>query len=379
MITTDRIWELMARKLAAEASSAEMQELDQLLRVHPDLHVPVQTITDLWRYRAENSDVTVLEEAYNHHLNRMQEMGIAFVGPSGENSAPPAFLIEREYPSRRQRLMIWLAAACLLLIAGGLVFWLASQPGSPAEPLADKAFVNEIATRNGSRTSVHLPDGTQVWLNAGSKLTYDKQFGSGKREVTLTGEAFFDVARNPSIPFIIHTARIDVKVLGTRFNLKSYPGEQTSEAALVNGSIEVSIRERSAQRIILQANEKIVVGTNDSLQDGQQTKLSISQQEAPPPIMVVSKLNYAVTDSSLLETSWLQNKLAFKDESFRDVAAKMERWYNVKIRFADRSLETLRFTGTFETETIGQALQALQITGEFRYRFVDNKTVMISK
>lgn len=377
MMTTDRIWQLMARKLAEEASPAEIQELEQLLRIHPDLHMPVETITDCWRYRAENSDADLLEEAYNHHLHRMQEMGVAFTPQPEEGSVPPAFLIERELPSRKQRYLLWTVAASLVLITGWILFSLSARPFQEAE-IAAAVPVSEISTRNGSRTSVHLPDGSQVWLNAGSKLTYDKTFGTEKREVSLTGEAFFDVARNPGLPFIIHTTHIDVKVLGTQFNVKSYPNEKTTEAALVNGSIEVSLKDRPTHRIILKENEKIVVNadsSNDSsLTDGREIKA-----EKPAPVMVISKLEYVAGDSSPAETSWVQNKLVFKDESFTELATRMERWYGIEIGFADRSLETLRFTGTFENESISQALKALQITAGFSFRFTDNKTIIISK
>src|SRR5437588_18774 len=87
---------------------------------------------------------------------------------------------------------------------------------------------NEFFTQNGSRTNLVLPDGTRVWLNAGSRITYDKNYGITLREVGLTGEAFFDVAHNSGKPFVIHTARIDIKVLGTRFNVKSYPLDKTT-------------------------------------------------------------------------------------------------------------------------------------------------------
>ena len=119
--------------------------------------------------------------------------------------------------------------------------------------------------RQGSRTHLTLPDGTMVWLNAGSRLSYGKNYNTATREVNLTGEAFFDVAHNTQKPFLIHTARIDVQVLGTSFNVKSYPTDRTTEATLIRGSIEVSIKDRPSEKIILRPDEKLVVANDDEL------------------------------------------------------------------------------------------------------------------
>jgi ferric-dicitrate binding protein FerR (iron transport regulator) len=226
---------------------------------------------------------------------------------------------------------------------------------------------------------VQLPDGTHVWLNAGSKLTYDKEFNSSRREVTLTGEGYFDVVRNEKKPFIIHTEKMDVKVLGTRFNVKSYPNDKATEAALIHGSIEVSLKDRPLEKIILKPNEKIVVANRD-------TFLSVSngprsQKANLEPLVAIKHLTYQKEDSSIIETSWLDNKLVFEDESFKDLALKMERWYGVSIIFKDEKTAAMRFTGAFESETIEDAMRALKITATvnantFNYTLHDKKVTI---
>jgi ferric-dicitrate binding protein FerR (iron transport regulator) len=129
----------------------------------------------------------------------------------------------------------------------------------------------EVFTAVGSRTHMTLPDGTKVWLNAGSRIHYEKSFGEQGREISLVGEAFFDVASNPKKPFIIHTAKLDIRVLGTSFNVKSYPSDKTTEATLVRGMIEVSILDRPADKIVLKPNEKLIVTNKDSLAEDLQT------------------------------------------------------------------------------------------------------------
>ncbi len=382
-MSTDRVWELLARKLAGEASGAELQELDHLIRVNPELHLSMQTITDLW-YNKLPSDMGAsgLAEAYHKHLERMHQMGIPFNHPEEDNGSNNNTFLLEQHPSSRKKKIWWAAAAAALVsVIGWLIFSPSAKPPAPGEkPIAAAAEPNsEISTKYGSKTTIHLPDGSQVWLNAGSKLTYNKKFGTGIREVTLAGEAYFDVVKNPEAPFIIHTARMDIKVLGTQFNVKSYPGEKTTEASLVHGSIEVSIKDRPSEKIILKPNEKIIVSGDSIL--AQTTERTGKERSAHPAeaIMAIKNLTYQEKDSAIIETAWVQNKLIFKEESFADLALKMERWYGVKFEFSDPSLTELHFTGIFETESVQQALRALKLTAAFNFRFKDSHTVIISK
>src|SRR2546423_14261851 len=103
----------------------------------------------------------------------------------------------------------------------------------------------------GSRSKLVLPDGSTVWLNAGSKLTYNKDFGNNIREVSLVGEAFFDVMHIPDVPFVIETPTAVVKVLGTSFNVKAYPNETTTETSVIRGRVEISPRQRPGEKFVL--------------------------------------------------------------------------------------------------------------------------------
>jgi transmembrane sensor len=243
---------------------------------------------------------------------------------------------------------------------------------------------NEVSTRNGSKSKIILPDGSRVWLNAGSVLTYNKDFGGEMREVDLSGEAFFEVKslslppsgggeKERKVPFIIHTQHIDVHVLGTAFNVKSYPGDKQTETSLVHGKVEVLIHNRPEEKFTLRPNEKLVVRNEeaDTVATGKSGGASNSQ-----PLVSLSKLTYTAADSLLVETAWVQNKLVFDNESFREVAIKMERWYNVQIEFNDVKKQELRFTGVFENETIQQALDYMTITAPFHYSIQGNKIII---
>jgi ferric-dicitrate binding protein FerR (iron transport regulator) len=374
-MSVERAWELMARKLAGEASEAELKELDQLLKVNPSLHFPLQTITDLWQQKP-GSDQLELDAAFRKHLQRMKLQGISFAANNSGAEEPATFRMS-DHP-RRNKSWKLVAAAASILVAGSLIWYFSrSGPTEPVKELAKKvkAPSSEIVTRNGSRSRITLPDGSTVWLNAGSKLNYDKSFGTKLREVTLTGEAFFDVVKNPDQPFVIHTHRIDVKVLGTQFNVKSYPGEKTTEAALVKGSIEVYLHNDQSGKIILKPNQKIIVGEDSA----KQYATSPDPGKKEEPIVSVRQLTIDQKDGTPVETAWVENKLAFVEEPFADVAMKLERWYGVSISFSNQKWARIPLTGTFTNESIQQALHALSVATSFHYRFTDSKTIVIGK
>jgi ferric-dicitrate binding protein FerR (iron transport regulator) len=372
-MSDERIWELMARKFASEASVDELEELEQLLRTHPELHFSIQALTDLWQHKPPADD-QLTEAGYRQHIERMQQMGI----PIGQQTEENDYLLQgsRARPGRRRALVFAIAASLVLITATAGFFYSKPTTGQQPGDIAKVVSPSEISVKNGSKTRIKLPDGTQVWLNAGSRLTYDKDFGNRLREVTLTGEGFFDVVRNEQKPFIIHTIKMDVKVLGTRFNVKSYPNDKTTEASLIHGSIEVSLKDRPAEKIILKPNEKIVVANADTAQ--QQLIVHNTPKEHTDPLVAIKHLTYQQTDSTIVETSWVDNKLAFSDEAFSELAPKLERWYGVSIQFKEESLKNLRFTGTFKDETIAEVMQGLTITAPFNYTF-KGKTITITR
>ena len=380
-------WNLFAKKLTGEATPEELRELEILLRNNPELHYPMQTITDLWndtRYRNKKE----AEIAFTRHLDRMQDLHIDFnpitantsSGVNSTSDTTPAaqepFPETASYPWLEERSRSRRPILILSSVIGGLLlmswFYFRAPHKPQAIPLAGSHAPiptaeagNEIYTASGSRTHLTLPDGTLVWLNAGSRINYEKNFGARLREVHLTGEAFFDVAPNASKPFVIHTTRIDVRVLGTRFNLKSYPAEATTEATLIRGSIEVSINNKSRDKIILKPNEKLIVSNEDSIR--LQPAPRHKDVREPAAIVSVGKPTYERNSGAIIETSWIDNKLIFQDEGFVDLARQMERWYGVSIRFESERQEDLRFTGIFEEETVQQALNALKLTANFNY------------
>jgi ferric-dicitrate binding protein FerR (iron transport regulator) len=238
-----------------------------------------------------------------------------------------------------------------------------------------KPINNTVSTKEGDKASITLPDGSKVWLNGDSKITYE-DFRNKTREVYLSGEAFFDVAKDKTKPFIIHTRTISLKVLGTAFNVRSYDNEKETETALVHGSVEVTLRNRPDQKILLKPGEKLLV-KNTPVDTS--LKFKKPKRDEATPIAVLTNMLYYGTDSSSVETSWTKNELVFNDEPLEKIALNLERWFSVQINIANESLKKVRYTATLEEDDkLEDFLEALKIAEGFHYS-IKNKEVIISR
>ena len=371
----EHTWDLIAKKLAREATPGELKELEDLLRAHPELYYPLQAVADFWK-SSNPGDLEKAEQAFDRHLDRIKAQGIEFTPDVPEDLGQDH---NTGHGRRGKTVLVTTMSLLVVLIGFFVVRFMVHQNISkqPAVSAPMKEF-SEVATRDGSRTSLTLPDGTHVWLNAGSRLTYDKTYGVQLREVSLTGEALFDVAHNTAKPFVIHTTRVDIKVLGTRFNVKSYPTDKTTEATLLRGSIEVSIKARPDEKIILKPNEKLVIANDDSALHRNLSPHPEKTSKANESLVDIRKPAYDASGINI-ETSWVDDRLIFQDEQFGLLAKDLQRWYGVSIRFTRPGQEEWRFTGNFRKETIQQALEALKLTAPFTYTINENQITIYDK
>ena len=283
-------------------------------------------------------------------------------------------IIDQEIPSVSERspytLYFLRSAAAIILLAICSVFYY-TQRGS-TNKVENNQWV-ERATARGSKMAFILPDGTHISMNSVSRIRFPKTFSGKIREVYLTGEAFFDVKRDAAHPFIIHAGKMNVKVLGTAFNVKAYPNDPSSETTLIRGLLEVTLRDRPADKIILNPTEKLIVNYSNRA-----TKDLIAEKngEIKKSVALTQITNMQKQNQDIVETSWVKNRLVFKDEDFAEVVRILERWYNVDIHIDNERLKVLRFSSIFENETLDEALKALQVTEAFHYK-IEGKTVTI--
>jgi ferric-dicitrate binding protein FerR (iron transport regulator) len=282
-------------------------------------------------------------------------------------SVDPAPIVQMQgYEDKKNKhifsMLLKLTAAVAVVIVAGY-FILKNNDHSGKEGL--KIF----AAAYGERKNFQLPDGSVVILNAGSKMHIDERYGISTRDIYLEGEAFFDVKHNKALPFIVHTPAMDVKALGTAFNVKAYPGEKMTETSLVRGIVEVTLKEEKNRKVLLYPNEKV-----------QWKQPSADEAAKEKKILLPQNLVQSLTKTDrneIKEIAWTENKLVFADETFADIAILLERWYGVKIEFADEVTRNYRFTGIFEKEEIGAVLSFLKESRDFNYEIIQGNTLTV--
>ena len=202
----------------------------------------------------------------------------------------------------------------------------------------------EMEVMYGQTGHLFLFDGTEVWLNSGTKFKYPNKFNQNERNVFMEGEAYFKVAPNKHLPFKVKTGKLEVEVLGTSFNLSAYPSEPTQSVFLDEGKVQIN--DMVGHKI-----GDIIPGQIAVKTDGNS---SIQVQNA----------------DSYFYTSWKDGKITFSSEKLSDIAKKMERWYNVEIRFSQESLKDYNFSGTIlRAKPIDQTIMAMEQLAPIRFQY----------
>ncbi len=207
-----------------------------------------------------------------------------------------------------------------------------------------------VKTPTGMQTDFLLPDGSHIWLNSGSVLKYPVPFTTDKRQVELSGEAFFDVVKDPSHPFLVKAGKMNIEVKGTRFNVINYPNEMRTELILERGRVRLFSGNYEDNNTVT----NIIPGEHVVL-DNSQNKLEVSKVD-------VDKY-----------TAWKEGMLIFKDDPMDEVVRKLNRWFNVDIILQSPELKEYVYTATFKDETLTQILELLKISAPVKYNITERK------
>lgn len=357
----EQIWFLMSRNLSGEATLAEQEELALQLQAHPQWQQQYETLQQLWK----TSDEEIVSPEPGKISRILQ---LASVEETLQQASPASPVVQ---PPVRKKWYRYAAVAALLIVAAwSFNQWVLKRNHRDGVVIAQK----------GTKTRTILPDGSIVWLNAGSRIEYSPAFAGKLREVTLFGEAYFDVVKNPGRPFIVHAGGIDIKVLGTAFNVKSYPEEDSVETTLIHGLVELTRTDDSKQTpIYLHPNQKIVLPATGKATMPEVKKLTAEHGINPSLSASVNILDSTLKENERFETAWMYNRLEFRGDSFLQLARKMERWYNITIHFEDEAAKGLTFNGSIENESVEQAFKALQTAVSFNYKIENNEVYVSSR
>ena len=236
-----------------------------------------------------------------------------------------------------------------------------------------------VEVQNGSKSKIHLQDGTIVHLNSGSRLYYPTASASDQRYVRLVGEAFFDVSEDRGKPFYVYTEDMTVKALGTKFNVKAYPDEKTSETTLIEGKVEVysnlaKFEPDNKPLTSLSPNQKCIIGRIVQ----QETELiDDAKVEIQQPALKLPEIIKNVHPE--VDIEWRNNILILDNEPFSSIVNKLERWYGVHIKNPLTRLDTMRFSGKFDRESITDVLSALSQIEPFAFDIRKDEIVLKPK
>jgi transmembrane sensor len=240
----------------------------------------------------------------------------------------------------------------------------------------------EISAPLGGKSSIVLPDGTKIWLNAGSKVKYGGDFNNSSRDVYLEGEAYFDVSKK-KLPFIVHTSDLNIRVFGTSFNVKSYPDEDKIEATLVEGSIRID-RKESKEPLYLSPKEKLIFhkqGKNTEVKapNLDTTNQTVKQEKTEAKIITGEEKTVEISKNINVDesVSWKEGSLIFNQESLESLTKKLERKYDITFKFENEELKTYSFSGTLRDFPLEQVLKAIKYTSPINYT-IDEKNVILS-
>lgn len=338
----EKFLEMLSRKHSGEISVEDNNVLDQVIRDNEEYRI---LSIKLDQYLNTERDFMSKTDRLGHVWEMLTSDDTESMAGKFDYSTPEANLFFN---------------SALLKIAVTLIFFISIT-------LFGYHLINRHADQNfdkivasDQKTFRMLDDGTRIWLNKKSIISYNKDFGKQKREIILDGEAYFDVAKNSKVPLFIHVGNIDIEVKGTAFNVNAYKSIEEIQIALVRGSIQVTDRLNSNKKVQLKPNEKLIYSRMQGVDQNDFRVLS---------------LNSSVL---LKETRWTADTLVFHKEKLKELVIRMEKKYDLKIEIHAKQLKEKRFSGTFTNETIQQALEALKLSYPLTYT-ISGRLVVINE
>jgi ferric-dicitrate binding protein FerR (iron transport regulator) len=203
----------------------------------------------------------------------------------------------------------------------------------------------------GQTSKISLPDGSTVWLNAGSSIEYPENFSDTLRKIKLIGEAYFDVHKDSLRPFIVEAGHLKTTVLGTSFNISNYAEDEVAEVSLVTGKLNV-VQENNSE-ILLPGNEVLFNKSNSHF------------------------MKHSVDINKMAR--WKEGILVFDHEALHSVVAQLERWYDIRINFSGEPLPDWKFTGTFDNESLRNVLEVLCFGKNLNYKIKNKEVTLIQQ
>ena len=325
----EKIWSHISRKISEEETDEDLQQVEKWLSEKPSNQKVYTRLQEMWKF---NQPI----EGSHSSLFESVKRRIAVY------ESKPISLLSRIHP-----LLKVAAIFAVILISNFLVYQYMHNP------INKLVASQEIVVPRGNRMKLILPDKSSVWLNNETQFKYSSDYGSGNREVELSGEAYFDVQHDAGHPFVVKIGDQRIKVLGTRFSVNAYPENRVIETALISGSVEFEINNP------INGQSKFLLEPGYSL---------FYDKE-------INQIAKVKIQSSYYEY-WEKGVYAFKDENFESLAVKIKRIFNIEIVFEDNFIKSKTYTGTINiNDNIYIFMEAIRRTSvePIEYNFTKNK------
>ncbi|OQP56862.1 hypothetical protein A3860_09775 [Niastella vici] len=334
-------------------NEADIQFWTEWIKLHPeklDVIISANNYIDAFSVRLPESEFQREQQRFAQALNELSP-GNSLSGNATEE--PDEALREYyNYRARKRNQRITRAVAALLFVTVGSIAYIALQKNRSVTPGRETVQLIEKYVPKGERAKITLPDGSEVELNADSKLTYPAKFTSNTREVQLTGEAFFRVQPDAQHPFLVTSINIGVMVLGTTFNMQCYPDKDQATVALVTGKVKLNAisngenKQRRVKTITLAPAEMGVLNKND--QSLQKTAYDLNE-----------------------ETGWRQGIVVFRNAGFTEIANRFDKVYNIRLINQSRKKE-FRFNGSFSNVSPEEIVKSICLSKQLSYTIKGN-------
>lgn len=366
--------DLIVRYLSGATSSEENTILSGWIKESTDNQSYFNSIRNIWLATTQTTHVVSVHNINPDRLNNIED--------NTESESNDEDSAEEDLSDRPNIFIRVLKVAAVVLIAL-TIGALGSQYWVSKHQIALNDRKMNIETTLGSRAVTTLPDGSRVWLNAGSRLDYNLDFGQKTRIVKLTGEAFFDVKTDSSKPFVVKAGKLAIKAYGTAFNVKAYPEENSITTTLVRGKVVIAGKDNADKdfAINLKPNDKVAFYNDNTQRMNALNKVhDITNQVQQSAPVIMNGIN-AVKEAEIkteLYTSWKDERWVIEKRDIESLLNDFERRYNIKIQIESNEIKKYHFTGTLQNETIEQVLVILRHTIPLKYK-VEKGLITISE
>lgn len=357
---------ILIKYLNGACDAQESLEIAILFELSPEVRHDFETLKADWQAGNLQSDTPQSDE-----IEAELEKYLVKIDALRKQEQGTTHYLKNERPGLK--LIFRIAALIIVSLGVGSIITYFSLSGK-SENSGYGNLTHMVIAPKGSNSVSILPDGTKVWLNAGTTLKYTNKFGTISREVELVGEAYFKVATNPEKPFTVITSELKIMALGTAFNVKAYPDEKEITTTLEEGKVSI---QGQGIHVTLKPRQNLTYERQKFLPGELKEKAKKDVGVENPELIAKNPAVNMLSDvNTQLYTSWKDGKWIIESATLSEAAVLLERKFNITVQIESESILTYKFSGTFTNETLEQILNVFRYTAPIEYK-IDKGIVTI--